>query len=275
MASLYISTQTYAEFQEQVSETWDLDPEYTLRDVEYIGGRWTGVFTDNNVDQVNAYNETADFATLRLEIQERWDEGKGYNLIDIDYIDDKWIAVFDNSSPLTTGYDISADLDEFAVDVRDRWDEGYGGLTNVEYANGYWFSIFDRGIENSSYRITDSLTGLEEVIQTQEEEGFDLVGVEYAEETWVGVFNDSLASTSAYSITSDRGEFNQDLAEFTEAGYDLIDFERVDKQWIGVYEKTNSDLAELERTDALGREANQIIIDYTPAINIPTPGSYF
>ncbi|MEO1339647.1 MAG: hypothetical protein AAFV28_00560, partial [Cyanobacteria bacterium J06635_13] len=72
----------------------------------------------------------------------------------------------------------------------------------------------------------------------------DLVGVEYAEDTWVGVFKEDFYHSSGYSISSDRGEFNQELAEFTEAGYDLVDFERVDDQWIGVYEKPNSLLSE-------------------------------
>ena len=39
MSSLYISSQTYADFQEQISETWELDAEYNLLDIEYIGGR--------------------------------------------------------------------------------------------------------------------------------------------------------------------------------------------------------------------------------------------
>ncbi|MEO1673154.1 MAG: hypothetical protein AAFR77_20645, partial [Cyanobacteria bacterium J06631_2] len=124
MSSLYISTQTYAQFQEKVSQTWERDLEYNLLDIEYIGGRWTGVFADNDVDQVNAYNETADFATLQSEIQERWDEG--YDIIDIEYIDDKWIALFDNSSTLGGGaYDLSEDLEEFAEDTQELWNRGY------------------------------------------------------------------------------------------------------------------------------------------------------
>ncbi|MEL7418732.1 MAG: hypothetical protein AAGK10_09170 [Cyanobacteria bacterium J06555_3] len=65
------------------------------------------------------------------------------------------------------------------------------------------------------------------------------------------------------------------MEEFTEAGYDLIDFERVNDQWIGVYEQKDPNFAELERTSDSGLRSNLRAIELTPAINIPTPGSYF
>ncbi len=36
MASLYIASETYAEFEEQIEETWELEAGYRLVDVEYI-----------------------------------------------------------------------------------------------------------------------------------------------------------------------------------------------------------------------------------------------
>lgn len=276
MASLYISSQTFSDFQEEVTETWELDQEYNLIDVEYIGGRWTGVLADNGVNNANAVETAEDPETLASEIQERWDEG--LDLIDIEYIKDTWIAVFDDSSPFEgTGYNFSADLDEFAEETQEFLDAGYGlaNVEYVEYGDGYWVGILDGSDGASTYNAVDSLTGLEEAIETRKDEGFDLVGVEYAEETWVGVFKEAFFSSSAYSITSDRGEFNQSLEEFTEAGYDLIDFERVNDQWIGVYEQKDPNFAELERTLDSGLRSNLREIALTPAINIPTPGSYF
>ncbi|MEL6580300.1 MAG: hypothetical protein AAFQ14_11140 [Cyanobacteria bacterium J06621_12] len=273
MASLYISTQTFSDFQEEVTETWGLDEEYNLIDVEYIGGRWTGVLADNGVNNANAVETAEDSETLASEIQEYWDEG--YDLIDIEYIDETWIAVFDNSQLFGgTRYNFSADSDEFVEETQEFFDAGYqlANVEYVEYGDGYWVSIFDRSDGRSALNRKDSLTGLEEAIETRKEEGFDLVGVEYAQETWVGVFKEAFFSNSAYSITSDRGEFNQSLEEFTEAGYDLIDFERVDDQWIGVYEQKNPNFAELGRTSDSGLRSNLGLIEYGPAINIPTPG---
>ncbi|MEM6613846.1 MAG: hypothetical protein AAF652_16620 [Cyanobacteria bacterium P01_C01_bin.72] len=133
---------------------------------------------------------------------------------------------------------------------------------NIEYADGSWVSIFEYAQGRSASNGADSLTGLEEAIQTRWDEGFDLVGVEYAEETWFGVFQEKISSSSAYWISSDRREFNESLAEFTAAGYDLIDFERIDDQWIGVYEQQNPGLAELgETVDAIGK-ASSVFIKY-------------
>ena len=55
MASLYIPSETFPEFETQIAETWDSKAGYNLVDVEYIDDAWTGVFVDRG--EANAYEK--------------------------------------------------------------------------------------------------------------------------------------------------------------------------------------------------------------------------
>ena len=88
-----------------------------------------------------------------------------------------------------------------------------------------------------------------------------MIGVEYAEGTWVGVFEDSPYISSAYTISSDRQEFLEDFRQYRADGYSLVDFEQGEDILFGVYEKrTVSEAEELQDDILAGQAATDFIV---------------
>lgn len=203
MASTYIYAEDYTDFEAQLEETWDLEGEYRLVDVEYIDDQWAGVFVDNGL--ANAINTDETFSGLQKQISNSFEED--YDLVDIDYVDDTWIAVFDKDSSIqSSDYELALDVTELVEDAETQFDNG-SQLIDVEYANGNWVGVFGKSAEQSAINTADSLTGFKSVVTQRRAEEFDLVGVEYAEDSWVGVFTKDPFHTTKYAIANDTDEF--------------------------------------------------------------------
>ena len=120
-------------------------------------------------------------------------------------------------------------------------------MINVEYVNGSWVSIYDNNFNITGYSISDSLLEFEAEVEEFNNDGFDLVGVEYAEGKLVGVFYEDDFNYTTYSVSSNTDEFLAKFEEHRAQGYDLIDFEQRDNNlYIGVYEHPNSETSGLD-----------------------------
>ncbi|MCC5666937.1 hypothetical protein LC653_24345 [Nostoc sp. CHAB 5784] len=78
--------------------------------------------------------------------------------------------------------------------------------------------------------------------------GLELVGVEYGNGIWFGIYKYILASTT-YKYTSNLNDFTATIQSSGNEGYELFDVGYGDGIWVGVFEKTISSTPVLGNID--------------------------
>jgi len=86
--------------------------------------------------------------------------------------------IFQNSGG---GYNIADDLTGFTEFTQEMWDKGYS-LSNIEYAEDRWISVYGNDFGGGAYSTSDSLTGFKSAVNSRRRDGFDLIAVEYAQD---------------------------------------------------------------------------------------------
>ena len=172
-------------------------------------------------------------------------DAQGYDLIDTKYANGVWFSAYDKN----IGYadsrinesvaSWSPSFAGFTERIKQKETQGYG-LTDIEYADGYWFGVFSSSEVDSEYIV--ATTGVEfddKVKDLQNPESnsvldYHLVDVEYANGYWVGVLNKTYGDSS-YSSSADFDDFTGEIQRQRSQGLELTNVEYLDGAFLGIY----------------------------------------
>ena len=205
------STDDFAEFEAEIEEQADLGNEIVIAnfgDGQDGEGTWNAYLGE--VDDPVVYfssDDPEDFLDLLGDAET---DERNLGLLDIEYGDGNWFATFADFEDLeadeldATALSSSGTFDRLTGRIDDRLDRGDISLVDLEYGDGAWFARYysDADLEDpleSSYFSSASYATFQTEIEEQEDEGFDLVDVEYVRGVWYGVFNESLPDTDSES----------------------------------------------------------------------------
>ncbi|MEL6457641.1 MAG: hypothetical protein AAFX46_05290 [Cyanobacteria bacterium J06636_27] len=133
-------------------------------------------------------------------------------------------------------YSISENLEEFAQIVHENWEKGYV-LMDAESGDDNIFGVFEKRNQSSGYIGTNSYDELKTTIGNASSQGYDIVGAEYVDGVWLGVFGEDdggiAYSNSPVTLDALRGQIHSQW----DNGYNLVDVEYNDNGWVGIYGK--------------------------------------
>lgn len=215
------SSNDFAKFEAEIEKQDDSGKDIVslnYGDGEDGKGTWNALFSETDSDVVYfSSDDTKEFEDL---LDDAKTDDRNLSLLDLDYGEGTWIATYTDLKDKDPDLD-SSDLessktfDKLTGQIDSHLDKGDASLVDIEYGDGLWFARYDsdptldKPLESSYFSSKDYETFQTE-IETQKDEGFDLVDVEYIKDAWYGVFNESVADNYESALIADS---NYEVAE--------------------------------------------------------------
>ena len=228
----------------------DEDSNFDLVDVKYANGIWFGAYGDNIgkpklYANYTAWNYEPSFSGFLEEIESRQD--RRYELTDVEYTDDGgWFGVFASAevdSKLITA-ETMAGIDEQVEELQalDPDDTFQYQIVDLEYTDDFIVGVLNSTHKDAAYTTSEDFEEFELEVQRQQDEGLELINLEYVDGEFVGIFDSELRGESIYSPEphADLDDFTDEILDNRRDGYDLLNIESIDGDWFGIY-KENTD----------------------------------
>jgi len=174
-------------------------------------------------------------------------DNQGFDLIDLKYNDGYYIAAYGKNIGKsdffvsTTDVYVNTSPSNLRERITERQDYGYE-LTDLEYENGYWHSIYATNDLDSKLIVADTEADMKsQLLDLQDLNSsfsldYQIVDIEYAEGQWVAVAN-YIAGDATYAISESPSEFIEENELQRNRGLELTNVEYVDGDLIGIYSK--------------------------------------
>ena len=140
---------------------------------------------------------------------------------------------------MVTTYVYAENFDDFGEQLRETWDLklGYQLVDIEETDDNAWTGVFVGDSRGNAFEFEESFTALEEKIKVRQDEGYDLVDLDYVDDTWTAVFDQNFFTErgSNYSKSDSLTGFAEMAEEQWSKGLSLSNVEYADGNWISVY----------------------------------------
>ena len=155
---------------------------------------------------------------------------------------------------MVSTYIYADSFDDFAEQAQEIWEQklGYQLVDVEEIGDNAWTGVFKGNTRGNSFDRRDDFAALEEAIETQWDSNFDLVDLDYVDDTWIAVFDKNFFANrgSSYSRADSIPEFAELAEEQWSKGFNLTNVEYADNTWVSIYRKDLTQTA-YSTTDSL------------------------
>lgn len=187
---------------------------YELTDVEYDDGYWLGIFGSNVGDsELIVAEDGAEFNQQLLDLQDLDSRfSLEYQVLDIEFADGLRVGVANRTSG-DASYTFSKDYRSFEAEVQEQREDGLE-LTNVEYVDGFWYSVFSDELSGLSAYSPEPHADIDDFtaeILDYRSIGFDLVNIESIDGDWFGVYKENTDGTDDIITPSDMFDSPTDV----------------------------------------------------------------